>query len=69
MAGNRAHSLWKKDEWDAIVSTAHMAGVKVAVHVNTTEAAVAAINAGVDDMNSDYYPGQYPKYPAGDPQS
>ncbi|KAG8727401.1 hypothetical protein FRC11_013304 [Ceratobasidium sp. 423] len=54
ISGNRAHSLWKKDEWDALVTTAHMAGVKVAVHVNTPEAALAAINAGVNSLEHGY---------------
>ncbi|ELU43504.1 amidohydrolase family domain-containing protein [Rhizoctonia solani AG-1 IA] len=54
IAGNRPHLLWKKDEWDALVTTAHTAGVKVAVHANTAEAALAAINAGANSLEHGY---------------
>ncbi|CAE7103641.1 unnamed protein product [Rhizoctonia solani] len=54
IAGNRPHLLWKKDEWDALVTTAHTAGVKVACHANTPEAALAAINAGVNSLEHGY---------------
>ncbi|CAE6486581.1 unnamed protein product [Rhizoctonia solani] len=45
---------WVKDEWDALVTTAHTAGVKVACHANTPEAALAAINAGVNSLEHGY---------------
>lgn len=49
-AGSRPVPLWTKPEWESLVNTSHALGVKVAVHVNTSEAALAALEAGVNTV-------------------
>ncbi|KAF8605908.1 hypothetical protein BDV93DRAFT_543103 [Ceratobasidium sp. AG-I] len=49
-AGSKYIPLWTQPEWESLVNTAHSLGVKVAVHANTAEGALAALAAGVNTI-------------------
>ncbi|KAG8745684.1 hypothetical protein FRC10_007381 [Ceratobasidium sp. 414] len=48
--GIKSTPLWTTPEWTSLVDTAHSLGVKVAVHADTSKAALAALAAGVDTL-------------------